>query len=180
MKLKKLKEQVIVITGATSGIGLVTARMAAKEGARLVLAARNQETLKELSRELSQAERVPADVANEEQLRRVADHAIEKFGHFDTWVNNAGVSIYGPLMDVAIEDQRRLFETNYWGTVIGSKIAVEHLRRKGGALINLGSVLSDVSIPLQGAYSASKHAVRALPMLYAWRLKRKGRRSRLR
>jgi short-subunit dehydrogenase len=90
----------------------------------------------------------------------VAETALREFGGFDTWVNNAGVSIYGKVEDTPLEDQRRLFETNYWGVVIGSRIAATHLRRHGGALINLGSVLSDRAVPLQAAYCASKHAVK--------------------
>ena len=91
---------------------------------------------------------------------RIAATAKQRFGGFDTWVNNAGVSIYGHLTDVSLADHRRLFETNYWGVVHGSLVAVEHLKLRGGALINVGSALSDRAIPLQGAYCASKHAVK--------------------
>ena len=164
VKLKKLNKQVMVITGASSGIGLVTARMAAQKGARLVLAARSEEALRRLTDEIKanggEAIYVVADVGREQDVRRIADDAIRRFGGFDTWVNNAGVSIYGRLMDISIEDQRRLFDTDFWGVVYGSRIAAEHLRQRGGALINIGSVVSDRAIPLQGIYSASKHAVK--------------------
>jgi short-subunit dehydrogenase len=93
-------------------------------------------------------------------MERLAATAIEEYGALDTWVNNAGVSFYGRLMEVAIEDMRRLFEVNFWGTVYGARAAVPHLRTSGGALINLGSVVSDRAVPLQGIYSASKHAVK--------------------
>ncbi|HXG83938.1 MAG TPA: SDR family oxidoreductase [Pyrinomonadaceae bacterium] len=163
-QLKKLNEQVIVITGATSGIGLVTARMASKRGTRLVLAARNEETLRRLADELAskggEAIYVVADVGKEADVRRVAEAAIERFGGFDTWINNAGVSIYGRVLDVSMEDHRQLFETNYWGLVHGSRVAAEHLKRRGGAIINIGSSLSDRAIPIQGTYCASKHAVK--------------------
>ncbi|HEY0428238.1 MAG TPA: SDR family oxidoreductase [Pyrinomonadaceae bacterium] len=164
MKLKNISEQTIVITGATSGIGLTTARMAAEKGAKLVLVARNEKALSELADELSASgTRVifaVADVADETALRAAAEIAKANFGGFDTWVNNAGGSVYGRIMDVPVEDFRRLFETNFWGIVYGSRIAVEHLREQGGALINLGSEVSDSPIPLQGMYSASKHAVK--------------------
>lgn len=164
LSLKKLNEQVIVITGATSGIGLTTARMAAEKGAKLVLVARNGDALRELSDELSaNGTRVIyaiADVADETALRRAAEIAKANFGGFDTWVNNAGGSVYGRIMDVPTDDLRRLFETNVWGVVNGSRIAVEHLREQGGAVINVGSEVSDAPIPLQGMYSASKHAVK--------------------
>jgi short-subunit dehydrogenase len=93
-------------------------------------------------------------------MEALAATAIEEFGSLDTWVNNAGVSFYGRLTDVAIEDMRRLFEVNFWGTVYGSRAAVARLRGSGGALINLGSIVSDRAIPLQGTYSASKQAIK--------------------
>jgi len=164
IELRSLSAQVLVITGASSGIGLVTARMAARRGARLVLAARSEEALKQLTAEINsgggEATYVSADVGREEDVRRIADKANERFGGFDTWVNNAGVSIYGNLLDVSIEDMRRLFDTNLWGVVYGSLIAAERLRTRGGAIINVGSTLSDRAIPVQGIYSASKHAVK--------------------
>ncbi len=168
IQLKPIKKQVIVLTGASSGIGLVTARMAAKRCARLMLTARNESALRQLVQEINgnddtggMAASIAGDVADEATLRRVADETIRRFGRIDTWINCAGISIYGRLLDVSLEDQRRLFETNFWGVVIGSRIAVEHLRQHGGALINIGSTLSDRAIPLQGIYCASKHAVKA-------------------
>lgn len=168
IRLKPLNEQVIVVTGASSGIGLVTARMAARRGARLMLIARNEQALQQVIREINGqrsnggvADFVAGDVADEAVVRRVRDQAIDRFGRIDTWINCAGISIYGRVVDVSLEDQRRLFETNFWGVVTGSRIAVEHLRKGGGALINIGSILSDRAIPLQGIYCASKHAVKA-------------------
>ena len=165
MRLKNISEQTIVITGATSGIGLTTARRAAKAGANLVLVARNEEALRELSNELNangaSAIYYAADVADEAALRGVAAAALEAFDGFDTWVNNAGVSIYGKIADTSDEDMRRLFETNFWGVVYGSRVAAQFLRSSGGgAIINVGSVLSDRAIPIQGIYSASKHSVK--------------------
>ncbi|HEX3247980.1 MAG TPA: SDR family oxidoreductase [Pyrinomonadaceae bacterium] len=164
VKLKKLSEQVMVITGASSGIGLVTARMAAKRGTRLILNARNEDALRRVCGEIRQAGgeayHVAGDVGRLDDVQNIADEAFRRFGGFDTWVNNAGVSIYGPVLDQSLEDQRRLFETNYWGVVHGSRVACAHLRTRGGALINLGSVLSDIAIPIQGTYCATKHAVK--------------------
>lgn len=164
VRLKKIREQVIVITGASSGIGLATARMAARRGARVVAAARNQEAIRKLCDEIhaagGDARWVPADVSREAEVARIAGEAIGQYGRIDTWVNNAGVSVYGKILDVSIDDARRLFETNFWGVVYGSRAAVHYLRQQGGALINVGSVVSDAAVPLQGFYSASKHALR--------------------
>jgi NAD(P)-dependent dehydrogenase (short-subunit alcohol dehydrogenase family) len=164
IKLKRLEDQVIVITGGTSGIGLATARRAAERGARVVLCSRNEPELRETVAAIEQsggtARSVVADVANQDDVERLAATAIEEFGALDTWVNNAGVSFYGRLTEVAIEDMRRLFEVNFWGTVYGARAAVPRLRGSGGALINMGSIVSDRAIPLQGAYSAAKHAVK--------------------
>ena len=170
VNLKKVSEQTIVITGATSGIGLVTARRAAKLGANLVLVARNESALRELTdeinrREENQAVYVAADVADEAAMRGVAAVAAESFGGFDTWVNNSGVSIYGRIEDTATEDMHRLFDTNFWGVVYGSRVAAQFLKSNNGgagagAIINVGSVLSDRAIMYQGIYSASKHAVK--------------------
>ncbi|MBQ1543916.1 short-chain dehydrogenase [Caulobacter sp. CCUG 60055] len=167
LKLKPLNEQVVVITGATSGIGLSTARAAAQRGARLLLVARNAEALKAVCDDLTakgaKADYCVADVGDQSQVRAVVQTALDRFGGFDAWVNNAGVSIFGHITDTPVEDQRRLMETNYWGVVYGSLAAVEHFKTRdgGGALINIGSVLGDLAVPLKGPYCASKHAVRA-------------------
>ena len=165
VQLKNLKDQVIVITGASSGIGLVTAKMAAARGARVVLSARNERDLQAAVDEIAaaggRAAWIAADVSVTEEVEQIGQFATEEFGGFDTWVNNAGTSIYGRLDEVKMEDKRRLFDVNFWGTVNGCRVAVPHLRERGGAIINIGSVLSDVAIPLQGIYGASKHAVKA-------------------
>jgi len=163
-KPKRLRKQVIVITGASSGIGLATARMAAARGARVVLTSRNERDLRVAVEEIDarggRATHVVADVAVPEEMDRVANVAIREFGGFDTWVNNAGISIYGRLIDVPMEDKKRLFDTNFWGVVNGCRTAVRYFAGRGGTIINMGSVVSDRAIPLQGMYSASKHAVR--------------------
>ncbi|MFP7255044.1 SDR family oxidoreductase [Terribacillus goriensis] len=164
-KLKKLNDQVIVITGASSGIGLVTARMAAAKGAKVVLAARNEAALQELTEELLRAGHeavyVRADVGVEDDVNKIAEMAIKSFGRFDTWVNNAGVTIYGNAMDVSYQDMKRLFATNFWGVVYGSRTAVQHYLERGvpGALINIGSVFGDKGTLIQSVYASSKFAI---------------------
>jgi short-subunit dehydrogenase len=162
--LKPLDQQVIVITGASSGIGLATVEAAARKGAKLVLTSRNEDVLKEVVGRINssggQAIYVAADVADRDQLEKVAEAAIERFGQIDTWVNDAGVTIFGRLDEVSDDDNRRLFDTNFWGVVNGSLVALRYLTKRGGALINIGSEVSDAIVPLQGMYSASKHAVK--------------------
>ena len=161
---KPLREQVIVITGASSGIGLATARLAAQRGATVVMAARNAQDLEAVTNEIcasgGRALAVPTDVADAAAVEELGARAVREAGAIDTWVNNAGLSIYGKLTDVPLEDKRRLFDINFWGVVHGCRTAVHHMKNTGGVLINLGSQLSDIAIPLQGIYSASKHAVK--------------------
>ena len=164
VQLKQLEDQVIVITGASSGIGRTTARLAVARGAQVVLSARDETDLQDAVAEITvnggQATHMVADVADMDALRSVATLALERFGRIDSWINNAGVAIYGRIEQVPLDDARRLFETNYWGVVNGSLIAAEYLRTAGGAIINVGSIASERAIPLQGHYSASKHAVK--------------------
>lgn len=165
LKLKPIRDQVMVITGASSGIGLVTAQEAARRGAKVVLAARNDRDLRRAVEEIrdagGRAEYEVADVADAEDVREIAARALDAFGRIDTWVNNAAVALFGRLDEVPVEDMRRQFEVNFWGAVFGSLTAVPHLRRHGGALINVTSALSDRDMPMQGIYCASKHALKA-------------------
>ncbi|WP_336489096.1 SDR family oxidoreductase [Methylobacterium nigriterrae] len=160
---KPLSEQVIVVTGASSGIGLTTAQMAAERGARVVLAARNGAALAEVEAAITakggSAVHVIADVGERADVERIAARAVAAFGGIDTWVNNAGLTIYGRLTDVPDADHERLLRTNLWGTVLGSLVAVEQMKARGGALVNVASVAADLAFPLQGMYCASKHAI---------------------
>ena len=165
LTLKPLRDQVMVITGASSGIGLVTAKEAARAGARVVLAARNEQSLAEgvqaIRDEGGRAMYVAADVAHADDVDRIADEAVREFGRIDTWVNNAAVSMYGRATELRLEDMRRQMDVNFWGQVHGSRAAVSRMSADGGALINVGSALSDRAIPLQGIYCAAKHALKA-------------------
>jgi short-subunit dehydrogenase len=166
LKLKGLRDQVMVITGASSGIGLTTAEMAAERGARVVLNSRHESDLRTAAERINQrggrAVYAVGDVADEETMELIAQRAVDEFGALDTWVNNAGIGLYGRLEDVSMADKRRLFDVNFWGAVHGCKAAVRTMRRHGGgAIINIGSVESERALPLHGIYSASKHAVKA-------------------
>lgn len=163
-KLKPLDQQVLVITGASSGNGLGTAREAVERGARVLLVARNRPALEKIAEELGTSAAVFAvDVAEADAAERIAEAAIKKFGGFDTWVNCAAVTSYGTLEQLGMDEQRRVFDVDYFAMLQGSLVALRHLReRGGGAIINVGSVLSDRAAIKQPAYSAAKAAVRAL------------------
>lgn len=164
IQLKPIKDQIMVITGASSGIGLATAEEAAKRGAKLALAARSGNALSEIAGKIQRAGgeaiAVVCDVADRSQVQELARRTFETYGRIDTWVNNAGISIYGRIHVVSEEDGRRLFDTNFWGVYHGSLVALPYLLQSGGALINVGSEVSEAVVPLQGLYSASKHAVK--------------------
>lgn len=163
-RLRPLAEQTIVITGGSSGIGLCTARMAAEKGARVVLISRNEDALRDIVDQIKakggDADHIVADVGERDQMRQAVDTVIERHRGFDTWVNNAGVGIYATLEETSDEDHHRIFQTNYWGVVHGSLEALTHLKRRGGALINIGSISSEMPAPILSAYTASKFAVK--------------------
>lgn len=165
VKLKPLSQQVMLITGASSGIGRQTAIRAAKEGAKIIAIARNGEALNEVVREIEaaggEAIAAVADVADTDAFKAAAEAGVARFGRIDSWVNNAGVGMYTKILETDLADDKRLFETNFWGIVIGSRLAVHYLKQfGGGALLNLGSEVSDMAIPVQGMYASSKHAIK--------------------
>jgi NAD(P)-dependent dehydrogenase (short-subunit alcohol dehydrogenase family) len=161
--VRRVADQVVVLTGASSGIGRETALLFARRGARLAVAARNEEALHTLAAEIerlgSTALVVPTDVSDFGQMRDLAARAVEQFGRIDTWVNNAAVSTYGTVEQMDIEDIRRVIEVNLLGQIHGMKAALPHLRVEGGTIINVSSALGRRAVALQAAYGAAKHGV---------------------
>jgi short-subunit dehydrogenase len=156
--------EVVVITGASSGIGRATATALARRGTRLVLAARRKEALEEVADECrslgGEALVVPTDVRDESAVERLAQTAIEHYGGFDVWINNAGVVMYARLEEAPSEAFRALIDTNLMGHVYGSRVAVRHFKeRERGHLIQVASALGMFAAPFVSAYVASKFAI---------------------
>jgi len=159
--------QVVVVTGASSGIGRATAHAFAARGATLVLAARRIDKLREAVRECEElgghAVAVPTDVTQEDQVERLARSTLARFGRIDVWFNNAGVGVFGRFEDIPGEVWRRVIETNVFGTMHGAKAAMRQFRFQGhGVLINNASIVGRLAKPDSTAYATSKFAVRGL------------------
>lgn len=164
LKLKPIGQQVLLITGASSGIGLATARLAASRGAKVMLVARNEGSLADavshILGEGGEAAYAVADVGDIHALRAAAAEAVARFGRIDSWVGNAGVAIYAKLVETPLDEHEKMFRTNYFGNVHGAIVAHEVMRERGGAFIVVGSISSDLPSPILGGYAASKHAVK--------------------
>jgi NAD(P)-dependent dehydrogenase (short-subunit alcohol dehydrogenase family) len=163
---REMEGSVVVVTGASSGIGRATARLFAEHGARVVLAARSEQSLREVASECEavggQALVVPTDVTDEEAVRELARRSVDVFGRIDVWVNNAGVMVYGSFEEVPTDVYRRVIETNLFGEIHGSRAALSRFREQGGGvLVNMCSVWGRLTSPYVSAYVTSKFAIRA-------------------
>jgi NAD(P)-dependent dehydrogenase (short-subunit alcohol dehydrogenase family) len=163
IKLKPIGVQVVVIFGASSGIGRLAALEFAKRGAKVTVSARSEEGLKSLVAEIEadggEAFYVVADAADFEQVKSVAKQTVEKFGRLDTWVHSAAAFIFATFEQTAPEEFERLLKVNLLGQIYGAKAAMPYLRNNGGALIHLSSVEARRAVPFQSAYGASKHGI---------------------
>jgi len=162
---RPLRGQVVVVTGASSGIGRETCLQLARAGSRITALARGQEALDTLAAEVTriggEIEAISVDVADWPAVESAAARTVERFGRIDTWINNAAVSVYATIEDLTVDEIHRVTEVNYLGQVHGVKAALPHLRNNGGGtIINVGSALSERAVPLQAAYVAAKHAIK--------------------
>ncbi len=157
-----MQDKVVVITGASSGIGKALAEKYAAEGYKLVLAARRIERLQELQLQLDNVEVLPVktDVSIEEDCKNLIEKAIEKFGRIDIMINNAGISMRAAFIDVETEVLRRLMDVNYWGTVYCTKYALPHVLKQKGSVVGVISTGGYIGLPGRTGYSGSKFAVR--------------------
>ena len=164
MQLKPIDQQVVAVVGASSGIGRETAIQFAARGAKLVVSARSEPGLDSLVDEIRQiggeAIAVPADVADFEQVKAIADRAIEQYGRLDTWVHLAAIKVYAIFDQTTPEEFKRVIDVNLMGQVYGAMAALPHLKREGrGSLIHVSSVEGKRSFPYHSAYGASKHGI---------------------
>nr|WP_290226016.1 SDR family oxidoreductase [Trichocoleus desertorum] len=164
MQLKPIDQQVVVVVGASSGIGRETALKFAKRGAKLIIAARSEEGLGTLIQEIAYlggtASHVTADVTVFEQVQAIADKAIQLYGRLDTWVHVAAVNLYATFEQTTPEEFKRVVDVNLMGQVYGAMVALPHLRREGrGALIHVSSVEAKRAFPYHSAYAAGKHGI---------------------
>jgi NAD(P)-dependent dehydrogenase (short-subunit alcohol dehydrogenase family) len=161
---KRISEQILLVTGASSGLGRAIARLAGERGAKVVVTARNAEALDncaaEIERAGSQALAVPGDVADQAHVERAVEAAVERFGRIDTYVANAIVTVYAEAERLTEEELRRVWEVNFFGVVYGYWAALPHLRESRGTFVQIASALSYRGIPLQAAYCATKAALR--------------------
>jgi NADP-dependent 3-hydroxy acid dehydrogenase YdfG len=163
--MQNIKDKVVVITGASSGLGEATARALAKEGARLVLGARRIDRLKALSGELSLGDKaaVETDVSNYDQVKRLVDHAVKTHGRVDVVLNNAGLMPLSPLERLKIEDWDQMIDVNIKGVLYGIAAALPHMKQqKSGHIINVSSVAGHRVRASSTVYSATKTAVRVI------------------
>ena len=165
MRKKPLAQQVIVVTGASSGLGRAIARLAGERGAKVVVTARNEEALAncagEIERAGSEALVVPADCTEQDQVERVVAQAVERFGRIDTYVANAIVTVYAEAERLLPEELRRVIDVNFFGVVYGYWASLPHLRESKGTFLHVSSALAYRGIPLQAAYCSSKAGLRA-------------------
>jgi NAD(P)-dependent dehydrogenase (short-subunit alcohol dehydrogenase family) len=161
---KPLSEQVVVVTGASSGLGRAIARGAGEAGAKVVVTARNGEALDHAVREIeafgSQALAVPADHAVQDEVGQVVEQAVDRFGRIDTYVANAIVTVMSEVEALRPDELRRVLDVNFFGMVNGYWAALPHLKESCGTFVHVSSALAYRGIPLQAAYCASKAAGR--------------------
>ncbi|HEY3543391.1 MAG TPA: SDR family oxidoreductase [Gaiellaceae bacterium] len=163
-KKKSLADQVIVVTGASSGLGRAVARLAGRRGAKVVVTARTAEALDSCVREIeafgSEAIAVPADCTVQDEVAQVVEQAVDRFGRIDTYVANAIVTVYAETYRYDADELRRIMDVNFFGQVYGYWAVLPHLRESKGTFVSIQSALAYRGIPLQGGYCASKAALR--------------------
>lgn len=161
----EIKDKVIIVTGASHGIGRAAATLLAHEGAKVVLAARSSDAIEALAKELPGSLPVHTDMTKEKDIENLVAKTMERFGRIDILINNAGQGIYGAVESVGIEDYRAVFELNVVGPLIAMQKVIPLMRAQGGGMIvNTSSMVSRGYFPYLGAYASTKYALNALSL----------------
>lgn len=160
-----IKDKVIIVTGASQGIGFATAKRLARDGAKLVLAARSTDKLRELAKELPEALAVPTDMRKPQDIQNLVAETLERYGRIDVLINNAGQGIYGPMDGVDIEQYKEVMELNVYGVLRAMQAVIPVMRDEGGGMIlNVSSLVSKNYFPYLGAYASTKYALNAISL----------------
>ena len=163
MKGKCFKDKVIIVTGASSGIGLAAARLFASYGSKVVMAARSLDKLEQYRLEMPAPDDVlcvKTDVTVEDDCKNLIEETIKKFGRIDILINNAGISMRAAFIDLDLDVIKRLMDTNFWGTVYCTKYALPYLLKSKGSVVGVISTAGYLGLPGRTGYSASKFAIR--------------------
>ena len=165
--MPRLAGQVVIVTGASSGIGEAVARRLVRAGAKVVISARRPDRLDALARELDPAGAsvlaVAGDVTSDTDRRKLVEAAVNKFGRIDALVNNAGYGTRGPVEIVPVDAVRRNFETNLFSLIALTQLVLPAMRERGsGCIVNIGSVAGRIARPLSSIYDSTKHALEAI------------------
>lgn len=161
----EIKDKVIIVTGASQGIGLATAKLLARKGAKVSLAARSADSLAELEKELDGSLAVPTDMRKPEAIQNLIDKTVEKFGRIDILINNAGQGMYGPVENIDIGKYKDIIELNVYALLRAMQLVIPIMRKQGGGMIlNISSRVSKNYFPNLGAYASTKYALNAISL----------------
>jgi short-subunit dehydrogenase len=161
-----IKDKVIVITGASQGIGLAAAKHLSSLGAKIVVAARSKDIIKDLVKELPHSLAIVTDMRNPEDIKSMIRETIDKFGRVDILINNAGQGMYGSVEKIDIEQYKQIMELNIYSVVTAMQEVIPHMRKQGGGMIiNISSGLTKMYLPGVSAYSSTKYALNAISLI---------------
>jgi len=161
-----VKDKIILVTGASQGIGLATARHLSKLGALIIISARSQDIIMDLEKELPNSLAIVADMRNPEDITNMIQKSIDKYGHIDILINNAGQGMYGLVEQIDIEQYKQIMDLNVYSVVRSMQEVIPHMRKQGGGMIiNISSGLTKMYLPGVSAYSSTKYALNAISLI---------------